>query len=53
MAYEQAQAGYIKGGVNRILLATDGDFNIGDDPSSVEDLVKNNVKVVLHYPPLV
>lgn len=40
MAYEQAQAGYIKGGVNRILLATDGDFNIGDDPSSVEDLVK-------------
>lgn len=40
MAYEQAQAGYIKGGVNRILLATDGDFNIGDDPASVEDLVK-------------
>ncbi|MCL2346356.1 MAG: VWA domain-containing protein [Desulfobulbus sp.] len=29
MAYAQARAGYIQGGINRILLATDGDFNVG------------------------
>ncbi|MCD6061874.1 MAG: hypothetical protein K0S16_2185 [Moraxellaceae bacterium] len=29
LAYAQARAGYIKGGINRILLATDGDFNVG------------------------
>ncbi|MFC2306416.1 MAG: von Willebrand factor type A domain-containing protein [Neisseria elongata] len=29
MAYEQAQKAYIKNGINRILLATDGDFNVG------------------------
>src|SRR3990167_8841174 len=25
----QAQQGFIEGGINRILLATDGDFNVG------------------------
>lgn len=29
LAYQQAQKGYIKQGINRILLATDGDFNVG------------------------
>ena len=29
MAYAQAKQGFIKGGVNRIILATDGDFNVG------------------------
>jgi Ca-activated chloride channel family protein len=29
LAYEVAQSAYIKEGVNRILLATDGDFNVG------------------------
>ena len=29
MAYEQAQKSYVKNGINRILLATDGDFNVG------------------------
>ncbi|XXF07152.1 von Willebrand factor type A domain-containing protein [Pseudomonas sp. D2-3] len=29
LAYRQAQKGYIQGGINRILLATDGDFNVG------------------------
>jgi Ca-activated chloride channel family protein len=28
-AYAQAAQGYIKGGINRVLLATDGDFNVG------------------------
>jgi Ca-activated chloride channel homolog len=30
-AYELAEASFRKGGVNRILLATDGDFNVGID----------------------
>jgi len=29
LAYEQATAGFIPGGVNRVILATDGDFNVG------------------------
>lgn len=29
LAYQVAQQAYIKGGINRILLATDGDFNVG------------------------
>jgi Ca-activated chloride channel homolog len=29
LAYEQAQAGFIEGGINHVLLATDGDFNLG------------------------
>ncbi|MDR1888579.1 MAG: VWA domain-containing protein, partial [Zoogloeaceae bacterium] len=29
LAYQQAQEHFIKGGINRILLATDGDFNVG------------------------
>ncbi|MFI8479003.1 von Willebrand factor type A domain-containing protein [Pseudomonas sp. NPDC078700] len=29
LAYQQAQKGFIKQGINRILLATDGDFNVG------------------------
>nr|WP_256592535.1 VWA domain-containing protein [Pseudomonas sp. URMO17WK12:I1] len=29
LAYQQAKKGFIKGGINRILLATDGDFNVG------------------------
>lgn len=41
LAYEQARAGYIKGGINRILLATDGDFNVGiSDIEQIKDMVK-------------
>ncbi|MFA8802795.1 vWA domain-containing protein [Escherichia coli] len=41
MAYQQAAKGFSKGGINRILLATDGDFNVGiDDPKSIESMVK-------------
>ena len=29
LAYSLAQDGFIKGGINRIILATDGDFNVG------------------------
>lgn len=29
LAYQTARAGFVEGGINRILLATDGDFNVG------------------------
>ncbi|HTV01089.1 MAG TPA: von Willebrand factor type A domain-containing protein [Luteitalea sp.] len=29
LAYQTAREGFIKGGVNRVVLATDGDFNVG------------------------
>ncbi|MDP9291294.1 MAG: VWA domain-containing protein [Verrucomicrobiota bacterium] len=29
LAYDIAKANFIKGGVNRVILATDGDFNVG------------------------
>lgn len=35
-AYRLAEKAFVKGGVNRIMLATDGDFNVG--PSSDEEL---------------
>jgi Ca-activated chloride channel family protein len=37
-AYEIAQKNFIKGGNNRIILGTDGDFNVG--ASSADELVK-------------
>jgi len=38
MAYEEAVAHYIKGGNNRIIMCTDGDFNVGE--SSNEALIE-------------
>ena len=38
MAYEQAARSFIEGGVNRVIIATDGDFNVG--VSSEGDLVR-------------
>lgn len=38
LAYERARQNFIKGGVNRVILATDGDFNVG--VSSVPGLIK-------------
>ncbi|PDT17719.1 hypothetical protein CO670_06020 [Rhizobium sp. J15] len=35
-AYDLARQAFVKDGVNRVMLATDGDFNVG--PSSDEDL---------------
>ncbi len=37
LAYEQAQAGFINGGINHVILCTDGDFNVG--PYSTEELL--------------
>jgi Ca-activated chloride channel family protein len=40
LAYEQARKGFINGGVNRILLCTDGDFNVGVSSSQeLEDMI--------------
>lgn len=50
LAYSAAQKGFVKGGINRILLATDGDFNVGvsDDRqlrSMVEEKRKSGVSL--------
>lgn len=43
LAYATARASFVKGGVNRIFLATDGDFNVGvSDTKALEALVKRN-----------
>ena len=39
-AYQLARASFRKDGVNRVILATDGDFNVGiTDPNQLEDFV--------------
>ena len=43
LAYEQAKKGFIKNGVNRILLCTDGDFNVGvSSTKELEAMVTKN-----------
>ena len=43
LAYATARAHFRRGGVNRIFLATDGDFNVGiNDNKELEALVKRN-----------
>ncbi len=37
LAYQMAQQNFISGGVNRVILATDGDFNVG--LASTEELI--------------
>ncbi len=45
LAYEQAVAGFIKGGVNRVILCTDGDFNVGvSSPEELEKLIKHKAR---------
>ena len=45
LAYEQAVAGFIKGGVNRVVLCTDGDFNVGvSSPQELEKLITHKAK---------
>ncbi|MBK6435586.1 MAG: VWA domain-containing protein [Rhodanobacteraceae bacterium] len=40
LAYQQAKRAYIEGGVNRVILATDGDFNVGTvDMEALKTLV--------------
>jgi autotransporter-associated beta strand protein len=45
LAYEQAVAGFIKEGVNRVILCTDGDFNVGvSSPEELEKLITKQAK---------
>jgi Ca-activated chloride channel family protein len=45
LAYQMAQQGYIADGINRILLATDGDFNVGvTDFSQLKGMVAEKRK---------
>ena len=45
MAYEQAEKAYVKNGINRIILATDGDFNVGvSDTETLKSLVAEKRK---------
>ena len=45
LAYQMAQQGFIAGGINRILLATDGDFNVGiTDFHQLKSLVEEKRK---------
>lgn len=44
-AYKMAKQAFVKGGVNRVILATDGDFNVGTtSQSSLIDLVEEKAK---------
>lgn len=43
LAYATARANFRPGAVNRIFLATDGDFNVGiNDTKTLEELIKRN-----------
>ncbi|MBV7256325.1 VWA domain-containing protein [Pacificimonas sp. WHA3] len=45
LAYKQARAAFIEGGVNRVMLATDGDFNVGtSNRDTLVDMVKREAE---------
>jgi autotransporter-associated beta strand protein len=45
LAYEQAIAGFIPEGVNRVILCSDGDFNVGiSSPSDLEKLITEKAR---------
>ncbi len=40
LAYQLAEEGFVEGGINRVMLATDGDFNVGiSDPTELERFI--------------
>ena len=44
-AYAMAKANFIEGGINRVILATDGDFNVGvTDAGSLLDLIAQQAR---------
>jgi Ca-activated chloride channel family protein len=45
LAYATAARGFVKGGVNRVLLATDGDFNVGvTDRNELTELIQEQAR---------
>ncbi|HWP07822.1 MAG TPA: von Willebrand factor type A domain-containing protein [Polyangiaceae bacterium] len=42
LAYDQARAGFVEGGINHVVMCTDGDFNVGiSDTNALLDLIKS------------
>jgi Ca-activated chloride channel homolog len=45
LAYEQARAAYLEGGINHVILCTDGDFNVGvSTTDGLVDLIEEERK---------
>ena len=45
LAYDTARAGFIDDGVNRVILATDGDFNVGiSDTDRLQEMIEHERK---------
>ena len=45
MAYEQAAQNFLKDGINRVILCTDGDFNVGmSSVQQLKDLIKDKAR---------
>ncbi len=45
MAYEEALKNFIEGGNNRVIMGTDGDFNVGvTDTNALKEMVQNYAK---------
>ena len=45
MAYEQAAQNFVKDGINRVILCTDGDFNVGmSSVQQLKDLIKDKAR---------
>jgi autotransporter-associated beta strand protein len=45
LAYKLARKSFLKGGTNRVILATDGDFNVGiTNPSDLVELIEREAK---------
>ena len=49
LAYDMAKRSFLRGGVNRVILATDGDFNVGTvNHEALLDLVGEQRKSGIH-----
>jgi Ca-activated chloride channel homolog len=49
LAYDAARQAFVDGGVNRVILATDGDFNVGlSDPDTMQALIEHERDSGIH-----
>jgi Ca-activated chloride channel family protein len=50
LAYEQAQKAFVEGGINHVILCTDGDFNVGvSGTAALVDLIKEKRKTGITF----
>lgn len=50
LAYQMAQQAFIKGGINRVIVATDGDFNVGTtNHQQLMDLIERKRKTGVYF----